>query len=90
MVAEPAAALEAAVRVSVLWPLPGAAMLDGEKAAVTPLGNPVAENAMAELNPLATEVVKATVADAPRATLALAAPADRVKVGGGVTVSATV
>jgi hypothetical protein len=64
--------VDPAVKVKVLEPLPGAAMLVGAKPAVTPLGSPLIEKAMAELNPVPAAAVNLTDADAPRATLAVA------------------
>ena len=52
--------VEANVSVSLLVPLPGAAMLVGENVAVMPFGNPLMENAIAELNPFTALVVKVT------------------------------
>ena len=42
---------EATERVSVLLPVPGEAILVGEKLAVTPEGSPVADKDIADLNP---------------------------------------
>ena len=64
--------LEAIFSVNVLFPLPGAVILAGEKVAVTPLGRPLTEKVIAELNPLTTVVANANEADPPGATLALA------------------
>jgi hypothetical protein len=47
----PGAAVEPAASVKTLLPLPGAAMLVGAKLAVTPLGAPLTDRVMAELNP---------------------------------------
>jgi hypothetical protein len=63
----------AAVIVSVLLPLPGAAMLVGERLAVTPWGAPVTDNAMAELNPLTTTVETVICIIPPGATFTLVA-----------------
>lgn len=63
----------AAVIVSVLLPLPGAAMLAGERLAVTLSGAPVTDNPMAELNPLTTTVETVICVDPPGATLTLVA-----------------
>jgi len=49
----------------VLLPLPGAAMLVGARLAVTPLGSPLTDRAMAELNPLPLVVVKVIFPDPP-------------------------
>jgi hypothetical protein len=57
MVEVPAAAVAATVKVSVELPDPGAAMEVGLKAAVTPLGRPDADRAIAELKPPETAVV---------------------------------
>ena len=81
-----AAVVEAADRVKVLLPLPGALMLTGAKLGVTPLGAPLTENPTDELNPYNTAVVRVTWADLPAPTLALVALGDKVKLGGGVTV----
>lgn len=75
-----AAADEAAEIVNVLLPLPGAAMAVGAKLAVTPVGSPVIENAIAALNPLPPLVVKVICTDLPGATLALEVLGDNVKV----------
>src|ERR1700677_4940197 len=61
----PAAAVEATVKVSVELPEPGAAMDVGLKAAVTPVGRPEADKAIAELNPPETVVVMVEVPVAP-------------------------
>lgn len=63
----------AVVIVSVLLPLPGAAMLAGERLAVTLSGAPVTDNAMAELNPLTTTVETVICINPPGATLTLVA-----------------
>jgi hypothetical protein len=75
----PGVFVEAAASVKVLLPLPGAAMLDGEKLAVTPLGTPLTARAMAALNPVPPTVVVVIGTDPPRATLALVALNVRVK-----------
>ena len=54
-------------------------MLAGAKVAVTPLGSPAIDNAMAELNPVPAPVVKVTGIDPPRATLRLEALSDSPK-----------
>src|ERR1041385_2276419 len=77
----PRLADEDAAIVSVLVPLPGAAMLAGAKLPVTPVGSPLTENTIAELNPLATAVVNTMRVDPPRTTLALAALDESVKDG---------
>lgn len=82
----PVLAVEAEVSVNLLVPLPGEAMLAGAKAAVTPLGKPVTEMAIAELKALRPEVERVIEVDAPAATLALEALADNEKLGAGATV----
>jgi hypothetical protein len=77
----PAAVPEAADSFKVLLPLPGAAMLEGAKLAVTPCGSPLTDNATAELNPFSTAVVKAIGIELPGATLALVALGVSVKLG---------
>ena len=77
----PTVAAELAANVSVEVPLPGAAMEAGLKAAVTPVGNPEADNEIAELNPPITAVVMAEVAVAPWVTETLAGAALTVKSG---------
>src|ERR1700722_2160030 len=57
-VADPAVAVPDAAKVTELDPAPGAAKLAGEKLAVTPAGSPVAERAIAELNPPASATVR--------------------------------
>jgi hypothetical protein len=56
-------------------------MLVGERVAVTPLGTPLTERYTIELNPVPAVVVKVTGAEPPRATLALAELAVRVRLG---------
>ncbi len=90
-VAEPTAAVLDAEKVRVLDPAPGAAMLAGAKLAVTPVGNPVAERATAELKPPEVVTAMLTGAVPERVTLTV----DGVAVSprpdaGAVTVSATV
>jgi hypothetical protein len=75
----PGAAVEAADSVKVLVPLPGAAKLVGAKVAVTPLGTPLIDNVMAELNPVPLVVVKVIGIDPPGATLGVVALAVSVK-----------
>jgi hypothetical protein len=60
---------EEAVRASEVAPEPGAATLLGVKLEVMPEGDPLSENATAELNPPIPRVVKVT---------ALLPPGDRV------------
>ena len=75
----PGATVEPTDRVMVLCPLPGAAMLVGAKVAVTPLGSPVTDSAMAEVNPVPATVVRVMGIDPPRAKLRLEALSDSVK-----------
>jgi hypothetical protein len=70
----PADFVVAADSVKMLLPLPGAAMLDGENAAVIPLGTPLIENATAELNPFAPAVVRLIRVELPGVTLVLVTP----------------
>ena len=60
----------ASVSVNVLVPLPGATMVVGEKPDVTPLGRPLSESVIAELNPLTAAVVSVILAGVPTATFA--------------------
>jgi hypothetical protein len=78
----PADAVEAAVNFKVLLPLPGEAILAGEKLAVTPFGTPLMDRATAELNAFTRAVVKVMDAVAPAVTLALLAPGVSVKLAG--------
>jgi hypothetical protein len=78
----PGATPELAVRVTVAVPLPGAAMLAGEKSTPICAGSPLTESATAELNPALAVVVSAICAGAPGATLAVAKPRTSVKVAG--------
>lgn len=82
----PGAFVELAVSVSLLLPLPGEAMLVGEKPAVTPAGSPLIDNATAELNPFTRAVVRVIGTEAPGATLALVALGARVKLEGATMV----
>ena len=67
--------MEAAVKARVLFPLPGAAKLVGERVAVTPEGKPETDNDTAALKPpTAAEVIWA-VAPAPGASVRLAGDA---------------
>ena len=77
----PAVAPVASVSVNMLEPLPGAAILAGENAAVTFVGSPLTDNATAELNPLFPAAVSVIFAGLPIAALALAALDDSVKMG---------
>jgi len=72
----------------MLLPEPGAAMLAGVNAAVTPLGNPVTVKAMAALKVELGVVVSVTVLEAPPAvTLREVAPEARANVGVAATVT---
>lgn len=79
----------AAVRVNVLVPLPGVAMLAGAKFVVTPLGAPFTDNANADWNPFSTTVDSLIDIEPPRVTVALVALGVRVKLGGSKTVRLT-
>jgi hypothetical protein len=89
MVDVPAAAVEATVSVSFDVPEPGAAMEAGLKAAVTPVGSPDADNAIAELNPPDTVVVMVEVPLLPWTTETAVGEAASVNAGeaADVTVS---
>jgi hypothetical protein len=65
----PADAEEAAVKVTVLVPEAGFAMLAGENDAVTPLGNPFADSRSGALNPFVTLVRRVVAALCPRLTV---------------------
>lgn len=82
----PAGAEEAADKVRVLVPAPGEAMVVEEKADVTPVGRVLTLNATAAVNPLTRVVVRVMGMEPPGTTLALAALAESVKLGGGATV----
>ena len=56
----PAGVVVAAEIFIVLIPFPGDAMLDGEKLAVAPFGNPDVVNVMDDLNPVPAPVVSFT------------------------------
>ena len=75
------AALPATFNVSTLVPLPGVAMLAGENIAVTPVGNPLIESVMTDLNPFTAAVVTLIGSDPPRATVTCAPESDSVKSG---------
>ena len=87
--AGPSVAVVAALSVSVLDPFPGDAMLVGEKLAVTPLGNPVAESDTAPLNPPSVADVTVTLLGVPAVNVKLAALVLSEKLG-AATVNATV
>ena len=77
--------------VNVDDPEPGAGMLVGLKPAVTPEGKPLAERAIAELNPPEMAAVIEEVPELPGATVSEAGLAEREKPGVplDVTVSVT-
>lgn len=87
MVDVPVAAVEATVKVNLDVPEPGAAMDVGLKAAVTPVGRPEADNAIAELNPPETVVVMVDVPVLPCATETDVGDAASVKAGTGAEVT---
>jgi hypothetical protein len=82
----PAAVVEATVNVTLELPEPGAAIVAGENATVTPLGAPVAVRATVELNPPETAVVTVVVA----VTEPVAVSVTAKLVGEAVTVNAGV
>jgi hypothetical protein len=73
----------------VAVPLPGTDKVPLVKLAVTPEGMEDAESVTAELNPLATVVVKFTPPVAPIFTVTVDDAAASAKLGGGTTVSET-
>ncbi len=77
------------MKVSVLLPLPGDAMLAGENAAVTPFGNPLIVRATAALKPVCAAVVKVRVEGVPAVSVLDVAFGVSVKLG-AVMVSAIV
>ena len=77
----PVVAVLLAVSVRVELPLPGAAIEAGLKLAVTPAGNPEADNATAELNPPLTVVEIVELPDVPCVTETVAGEALIVKFG---------
>jgi hypothetical protein len=88
-VAVPTVAAAEAVSVSVEVTLPFAAGVTGlvENAAVTPLGNPVADNVVAELNPPVLVIVIVLVPLAPWVTVTEAGEAAMVKLGVAVALT---
>lgn len=88
----PVAAVVLAENVTVELPLPGAAIEAGLKVAVTPDGNPDADNDTAELNPPFTAIDTVLLPELPCATETLAGEALMVKSGAVVafTVNGTV
>lgn len=75
----PTATVDAAFSVSVLLPPP--ATVAGAKLAVIPLGSPLTDSAILELNPLLAAVATLTAIDPPRATVTFVPPRVRVKLG---------
>ena len=65
----------------VLAPLPGDAILAGVKLAVTPFGNPLTDNAIADLKPFTEAVVRVIGSEPPAAMLTLEAVDVSVKLG---------
>ena len=63
--AVPVVAVLLAAKVTVEAPLPGAAIEVGLKVAVTPVGNPEADNETAELKPPLTVVVSVELPELP-------------------------
>lgn len=86
----PVATAEPTVNVAVELPLPGAMIEVGLNPTVTPVGMPVAESAIAELNPFSAAVETVEVFDAPCAALTASGAAVMVKSGAAVTVRFTV
>jgi hypothetical protein len=81
MVYVPVAVVEGTVKVRVEVPEPGAAMDEGLKPTVTPLGWPVADRAIALLNPPETAVVIVEVPLLPCTTETELGEAEMVKLG---------
>ena len=77
----PLVAVDAALRVRVLRPLPGAAMLAGAKLAVTPFGRPLTDNVMGAANLLTADVVTVRDIDPPRATTTFVPASVSVQLG---------
>ncbi|HEU4416760.1 MAG TPA: hypothetical protein VFT65_18365, partial [Candidatus Angelobacter sp.] len=77
----PVAAVLLAVNVSVELPEPGAAIEVGLNAAVTPVGRPVAESEIAELNPPLTVVETVELPELPWVTERLPGETLKVKFG---------
>jgi hypothetical protein len=80
----PVLVVEATVMVIVEVPEPGAAMEVGVKPTVTPVGLPVADKAIAELNPPETAVVIVDVPWLPWTTETEVGEAEMVKLGAEV------
>jgi len=72
----PGAAFVAAVNVTVLTPLPGAAKLAGDRLAVTPAGSPATDKATTALNPLLSVEVALVVPVEPAVTVTAAGETD--------------
>lgn len=72
---------DAADSVSVLVPLPGAAMLAGEKDAVTPAGSVPTDKVTAELKPFTRPAVSVTEPEPPTVALGFSVFAAIVKLG---------
>jgi hypothetical protein len=81
MLAVPVVAVLLAEKVTVELPLPGAAMEVGLKVAVTPAGNPEADNETAELKPPLTVVETVELPELPCVTDTLAGAALTAKSG---------
>ena len=81
------AAVDATVKVNVDVPEPGAAMDVGLKAAVTPVGRPDADSAIAESKPPETVVVMVEVPVAPWTTETEVGEAASVNAGTGADVT---
>jgi hypothetical protein len=71
-------------------PEPGAGIEFGLKLTVVPVGAPVADNAMALLNPPLTVAVIVDVPWLPCRTVTLPGDAEMAKLGGAVTVNVNV
>jgi hypothetical protein len=75
----PASALEDALIVNVLVPLPGEAIVAGTRVAVTPFGCPLTESEIADLNPPSAAADTVIAVELPAVTDALAALSVSVK-----------
>ena len=80
--------VEAALRVKVVDPEPGAAIVLGLKLAVTPEGKPVADRLIALLKPATTLDVMVAFPELPCCTETEDGDAAKVKFGASVTVRA--
>jgi hypothetical protein len=74
-------ALDAAISVSLLLPLPGDAMFVGANFAVSPFGRPLTASAIGDLNPFAALVLKENFVALPAVTVAFAEFAVSANVG---------